>query len=157
MSGIYDFFQGLTSSQWDSMVRVVQDLQDSASAERMDSLRNFLASLTREIDAVNRRRDALGQKVENIEVILTHLDAHIRANPGNMEATLLRSILILWKSQLKIEVADLRPSEKLDKKYDTERKRELLAQLQVLVSSLSVEMGEAKAERASAPQEARGA
>ena len=84
------------------------------------------------------------------------LDAHIKANPANVEATLFRSILVLWKSQLKIEVSDLRPSEKLEKKYDTERKRELLSQLQVLVSSLSVEMREAQTERA-ATQEAKKA
>jgi hypothetical protein len=157
MAGIYDFLQCLTDTQWDSMIRVIQDLQDSASVERMESLRNFLSSLTREIDTVNRRRDALGQKIENIDILLSVLDNHLKENPGNTEATLFRSILALWKSQLKIEVSDLRPSEKLEKKYDTERKRELLAQLQVLVSSLSVEMREAQAERSVVQQEAKKA
>jgi hypothetical protein len=147
MAGMYEFFQSLTDTQWDSMVRVVQDLQDSTSVERLSSLRSFLSSLTKEIDMVNRRRDALGQKIENIDAAIAVLDSRIVENPQNMEAVLFRFILIMWRGQLKVDIADLRPSEKLEKKYDAERKRELLTQLQVLVSSLGVEMQDIQAGR----------
>jgi hypothetical protein len=155
MAGMYEFFQSLTDTQWDSMVRVVQDLQDSTSVERLSSLRSFLSSLTKEIDMVNRRRDALGQKIENIDAAIAVLDSRIVENPQNMEAVLFRFILIMWRGQLKVDIADLRPSEKLEKKYDAERKRELLTQLQVLVSSLGVEMQDIQAERTEVRTEAK--
>lgn len=147
MSGIYEFFRGLSDTQWDGVVRVMQDLQDSSSAERIESLRGFLVSLTREIDNINRRRDALGQKIENIDAFLRTLDEYIGKNPQNVEASLFRSILVLWKSQLRSEVASLRPSDKLEKKYDTERKREMLTQISSLVFSLSSRMTDVQAER----------
>ena len=155
MAGMYEFFQGLSDTQWDSMVRVVQDLQDSTSVERLSSLRSFLSSLTKEIDMVNRRRDALGQKIENINAAVSVLDSKIVEDPQNMEAVLFRFILIMWRGQLKIDIADLRPSEKLEKKYDAERKRELLTQLQMLVSSLGVEMQDIQADRTGIRAEAR--
>lgn len=147
MAGIYEFFQNLTDTQWDTMVRVVQDLQDSTSGERLASLRSFLSSLTKEIDLVNKRRDALGQKIENIDAAVAVLDSQIREDPKNMEAVLFRFILIMWRGQLKVDISDLRPTEKLEKKYDAERKRELLSQLQILISSLGVEMRDVQAER----------
>jgi len=155
MSGIYEFFRDLSETQWDSVVRVIQDLQDSASTERLESLRAFLASLTREIDNINRRRDALGQKIENIDAFMRTLDDYTRKNPDNVEAVLFRSILTLWKSQLRSEVADLRPSDKLEKKYDTERKRELLTQISALVSSISTQMTDAQAKRSGTRVEAK--
>jgi len=155
MAGIYEFFSDLSDTQWDGVVRVMQDLQDSSSAERIESLRAFLQSLTREIDNINRRRDAIGQKIENIDVFLRTLDEYVRKNKDNVEATLFRSILVLWKSQLRAEVAALRPTEKLDKKYDTERKRELLVQIQSLVSSMSSKMRDAQTERSDVRVEAK--
>jgi|GEM_PF-5930597 len=155
MAGIYEFFEGLSDTQWDGIVRVMQDLQDSASGERIESLRAFLASLTREIDNINRRRDAIGQKIENIDVLLRTLDEYVRKHKDNVETVLFRSVLLLWKSQLRSEVASLRPSEKLDKKYDTERKRELLVQVASLVSSISSKMKDAQAERSDVQVEAK--
>ena len=155
MAGIYEFFSDLSDTQWDGVVRVMQDLQDSSSAERIESLRAFLQSLTREIDNINRRRDAIGQKIENIDVFLRTLDEYVRKNKDNVEATLFRSILVLWKSQLRAEVAALRPTEKLDKKYDTERKRELLVQIQSLVSSMSSKMRDVQTERSDVRVEAK--
>jgi len=153
---MYELFQSLTDTQWDSMVRVVQDLQDSTSAERLSSLRSFLASLTKEIDLINKRRDALGQKIENIDAAVSVLDAHIRDDPQNMEAVLFRFILIMWRGQLKVDITDLRPTEKLEKKYDAERKRDLLTQLQALVSSLGVELRGIQTERSGAKMETKG-
>lgn len=142
MPGISEFLDNLTDPQWDTIVRVIQDLQDSVSPERLESLRKFLASLNLEIDQVNRRRDALGQKVENIEVALQVIDKGLHVNP-DLEVELFKSILSMWKANLRVEIADLRPSEKLEKKYDTERKRELLIQIQALVSNLNVELRQA--------------
>jgi hypothetical protein len=49
----------------------------------------------------------------------------------------------------------LRPSDKLDKKYDTERKRELLVQIQALVSSMSSKIKNVQAERSDVRVEAK--
>lgn len=154
MAGIREFFQALTDTQWDSMVRVVQDLQDSSSVERLESLRNFLLNLTKEIDTINRRRDALGQKVENIGAMITSIDAYLKENPTNIEVILFRFILVMCRSFLRGEVVELRPSEKLEKKYDTERKREILLNLQSLVSSLGLEVRNAQAEKTNVRVEA---
>lgn len=151
MPGISEFLDGLTGPQLDAILMVVQDLQDSVSPERLESLRKFLNSLGVEIDKENRRRDALGHKVANIDVALQIIEKNLQGHP-DLEVELFKSILSMWKANLRVEISDLRPSEKLEKKYDTERKRELLLQIQALVSNLDVELRQAKERAGDIPQ-----
>lgn len=146
MPGIRDFFKKLSDTQWDVVVQVMNDLQDSTSFDRIESLRQFLQTLNREIDQINRKRDALGQKVKNIEALLPVVEAATRSD-ASLEVELLRAVLMHWRAALKIETEELRPTAKLEKKYDTERKRELLAQLQGLAAQLGREMESVQKER----------
>jgi hypothetical protein len=143
MSGLKNWMESMSGPHKDTLVQVVQDLQDSTSPDRLESLRQFLSTLTREIEAINRKRDAMGQKVSNIDVLLPLLDEQVRANPDNLEVDLFRNMLVVWRSALKTEIAEMRPDGKLEKKYDTERKRDLLGQLQGVVVQLSRCMSEA--------------
>jgi hypothetical protein len=143
MSGISDFLSRLSEPQWDSVLLVIQELQDSAAPERMESLRKFLVSLNVEIDQINRKRDVLGQKADNIKAVVFMIEGYLKGNP-DLEVELLKNVLVMWESSLRLEIAELRPSEKLEKKYDTERKRNFLVQIQALVSNLNVEMRQSK-------------
>lgn len=139
MAGITDFLKALPEMKWDSVVNVMHDLQDSTSQERIESLRRFLQDLNREIDQINRKRDALGQKVANIDQLIPTIENAVRVNPS-LELELFKNVLLGWKAALKAEISELRPNGKLEKKYDTERKRDLLIQLQSLVGQLSQHM-----------------
>ena len=143
MAGISDFLTALKETEWDILLQVMHDLQDGTSPERLESQRQFLASLTREIDAINKKRDALGQKVENVDVLMPILDDQIRKNPC-MELELFRSMLAAWRSSLKTEINETRPNGKLEKKYDTERKRDFLIQLQSISTTLGKTVSEVK-------------
>jgi len=136
MAGLQEFIKGLPESRMDSVFNVVHDLQDSTAPERIESLRQFLYTLTREIDQINRKRDALGQKVANIEGLLPAIEEHLRVTP-NLEVELFKNILLGWRAALKNDIAELRPNGKLEKKYDTERKRDLLVQLQSVVEKFN--------------------
>lgn len=136
MAGIGEFLTSLKETEWDVLIQVMHDLQDSTSPDRMESLRQFLQSLVREIDAINKKRDALGQKVENVEVLLPIVEEHLKHGPS-MELDLFKSLLCSWRSSLKTEINETRPSGKLEKKHDTERKRDFLLQLQSLTASMS--------------------
>ncbi len=152
MPGVSEFLARLTDPQWDSVLMVIQELQDSAAPERMESLRKFLVSLNVEIDQINRKRDVLGQKADNIKAVVFMIEGYLKGNP-DLEVELLKNVLVMWESSLRLEIAELRPSEKLEKKYDTERKRNFLIQIQALVSNLNVEMRQSKA---SSPQSVCG-
>lgn len=140
MAGIEGLMKGLKEPQWDVMVQVMNDLQDSTSHERMDSLRQFLATVAREIDQINRKRDVLGQKVANIDAFTPAIDEYLRSHPADLETILFKSVLLGWKAALKTEIAEMRPNGKLEKKYDTERKRDLLVEVQRLVLNLNGHM-----------------
>jgi len=140
MSGIRDFFQSLSESQGDVLVQMMNDLQDSTSALRMDNLQKFLTTLNHEIDEINRKRDALGHKAENIEAFLSLLEERIK-NHKDIELDLLHSLLLHWRMSLKLEIEELRPQTKLEKKYDTERKYDTLTELKEAAVHLVREMG----------------
>lgn len=139
MAGIADFLNSLSETEWDSVLMVSQDLQDSTAPKRILSLQNFAKTLREEIDRENRKRDTLGQKVENLNNLLVLLDSEIdHGKQGeSVELSLLRDVLLGWRSSLRSEIEALRPDEKLKKRYDTERKRDLLTQLQTTVTSLN--------------------
>ena len=140
MPGVSGFLKSLPEVRWDSVLSVMHDLQDSTSHERIESLRHFLNTLTREIDQINRKRDALGHKVANIDALIPPLETYLKTNSDDLEVELFKNILLGWRANLKTEISELRPNGKLEKKYDTEKKRELLIQLQSLVSKLTNQM-----------------
>ena len=138
MGSIGDFVGSLTDAQHDAFMRVVQDLQDSAAPDRLETIRQFLTTLIREIEAVNKKRDAMGQKVANIDVLLPVLDDTLHAG-GDPALEMFRTFLVAWRFTLKEEIAQTRPAAKLEKKLDTERKLDLLASVQPLVAALTRE------------------
>jgi hypothetical protein len=142
MPGIEGFLKELPEAQWDVVVQVMNDLRDSTSPDRVESLRQFLQTLNREIDAINRKRDAIGQKVDNIDALLPVIDGCRK--PDDLELNLFRNLLLGWRASLKAEIIESRPEGKLEKKYDTERKRDLLQQLAGLVQQLSGVMADAR-------------
>ena len=142
MSGISAFLSGLSEHEWDVMFQVSQDLQDSTSQERLNSLRQFLQTLSREIDHINRKRDALGYKVDNIDALLPMIHRYLEKNPDDLEIELFKNVLSGWRSSLKSEITSMRPNGKLDKKYDTEQKRGLLVQMSELVKKLNAKLTE---------------
>lgn len=142
MSGISAFLGGLSEQEWDVMFQVSQDLQDSTSIERLNSLRQFLQTLSREIDHINRKRDALGYKVDNIDALLPMIHRYLEKNPDDLEIELFKNVLSAWRSSLKSEITSMRPNGKLDKKYDTEQKRSLLVQMSELVRRLNEKITE---------------
>ena len=137
MAGIADFLNSLTETGWDSVLLVSQDLQDSTSPKRILNLENFARTLRTEIDAVNQKRDALGHKVENLDALLNHLDAQIKDAPNDIELGLLRDVLLGWRSSLRADIEAMRPDDKLRKKYDTERKSDLLKKLRNTVEGFN--------------------
>jgi hypothetical protein len=142
MSGISSFLGNLSEQEWDVMLQVSQDLQDSTSPERLNSLRQFLQTLSREIDHINRKRDALGYKVDNIDALLPMVHRYLEKNPDDLEIELFKNVLSAWRASLKSEITSMRPNGKLDKKYDTEQKRNLLIQMSDLVKRLNERMVE---------------
>lgn len=142
MSGISAFLGGLSEQEWDVMFQVSQDLQDSTSIERLNSLRQFLQTLSREIDHINRKRNALGYKVDNIDALLPMIHRYLEKNPDDLEIELFKNVLSAWRSSLKSEITSMRPNGKLDKKYDTEQKRSLLIQMSELVRRLNEKITE---------------
>lgn len=147
MPGLSDFLKVLPEAKWDSVVNVMHDLQDSTSPERIESLRQFLGTLTNEINQINRKRDALGQKVANIDAFTPIIEEYLKQH-SDLEVELFKNVLLSWKATLKAEISELRPNGKLEKKYDTERKRDTLLQLSSLITQLNQRMSGASRQSA---------
>lgn len=141
MAGISDFLSSLRDTEWDILMQVMNDLSDSTSPERLDSLRQFLKTITREIDQINQKRDALGHRRDNADALIGILESRLRATP-NVELMLFKNMLVNWKATLQTEIAESRPDLKLEKKYDTEKKRNLLVELQPIVTKLGESLSE---------------
>jgi hypothetical protein len=146
--GILDFLvsvlQDDSEKRWDAILLVAQDLQSSTAPERLNSLQNYVETLTAEIDQVNRKRDAKGQEAANIDEMLPILDGWITDHPDDLEVRLLRDVLVGWRASLKSEIEALRPDTKLHKKYDTERKLDLLTRLRETVDGLNARLRQAR-------------
>jgi hypothetical protein len=135
MSGLSDFIGGLKDTEWDILMAVMNDLSDSTSQERLESLRLFLRTITREIDAVNHKRDALGHRRDNADALINIIDSRLRQK-SDINLLFFKNVLTNWKTSLQTEISETRPNLKLEKKYDTERKRDLLIELQPIVVQL---------------------
>jgi len=156
---IDDFLEGLSDHAWDTLLAVSNDLQDSASPGRIESLDKFLGQLRNEIDGVNRRRDAIGQKVADIDALIPAIDACLRECPDALDVSLFRHLLLGQRAIWKGEIEELRPEGKLRKKYDTERKRDLLVNLRATVIELNARLAAAPrggAARVASPAKAEG-
>jgi hypothetical protein len=143
MAGLSEFISGLKDTEWDVLMAVMNDLSDSTSQDRLEALRLFLRTITREIDAVNHKRDALGHRRDNADALINIIDARIKQKP-DINLLFLKNVLTNWKTSLQTEIAETRPNLKLEKKYDTERKRDLLMELQPLVTQLGAILNELK-------------
>lgn len=148
---IPDFLSRLNEVEWDGFLMVVNDLQDGTAPDRLQVLGRFVHTLRREIDEVNSRRDALGQRVANIDSVLPCLDRHLAAAPGDLEARLLRDVLAGWRISLKSEIEEMRPDSKMEKKDSAARKLDLLTRLGETVRELNRAILGARAQVAPTP------
>lgn len=166
MAGIDDFLQNLFSLdtgevRCDALLRVVDDLQDSTSPDRLRNLQQYVETLTGEINKVNRRRDTLGQRVANLDAIMLPLEEWLVDHPDDLEVRLLKDVFLGWRTFLHSQIEESRPSEKLRKRYDTDRKLTLLLQLRDTVEALNQKIvmvrpgASADARAPSAPSRAR--
>lgn len=128
--GLSEFLLAAHEADRDDVLRVAHDLQDSTAPDRLASLRRFLDSLTHEIDGINARREAVGHKISNLDAALGQIAGWLETHPEDAEVRLFQGVLVTWRATLRAEIDSLRPSGKLEKKYDTERKLEMLQVLQ---------------------------
>lgn len=128
--GLSDFLLAAHEADRDDVLRVAHDLQDSAAPERLASLQRFLDTLTHEINGINARREAAGHKVSNLDAALGQIAGWLETRPEDAEVRLFQGVLIAWRATLRAEMDEMRPAGKLEKKYDTERKLEVLQVLQ---------------------------
>ena len=125
MATVRDFYSALPDAVKDLFVSVANDMQTSAPNDKIERLRLFLSQLKAEIDQINRRRQALGTQLNNVEYLLRELDKFM-ADGGDFELQLFKGSLNALANELKGEIAALKPDNKLQKKFDVARRIEAL-------------------------------
>lgn len=133
---VKDFYNSLTGASKDIFASVVNEMQSSAPADKIERLTVFLNQLKMEIDAINKRRQAIGSQLNNIETLLKDLEKYQETNNG-LELQLFHGSIVSLINQFKSEIASLKPENKLQKKFDVTRKREALLQRQKLAVHLA--------------------
>jgi len=130
--GVKDFFESMSESNKDLFYTVVNSIQASAPKDKIDRLDNFLQQLRKEIDQTNAHRQMLGSQVHQIEQVIKHLVSYAEQDTS-LEISLFLTTLQKIVNDLKIEIAALRPENKLEKKFDVARRKESLEQRRNLV------------------------
>lgn len=144
-SSVRDFFAGLTDAQKDLFLSVTTDLQSSAPEDKLERLRNFHSQLKKEIDSINKRRQGLGEVLNNVESLMKLLSKHMEDN-DDLELSMFLGALQKVTADLKAEIAALKPEKKLEKKFDVARRMESLQQRQQLSMHLLSDVFQKKAE-----------
>lgn len=136
MANVRKFFESLSDSQQDLFVAVTADLQAGAPPEKFERLKEYHANLKREIDAINKRREALGNVLSNVEALLKFITEYTKKEGENFELTMFHGALQKISADLKTEIAGLKPEKKLSKKFDVARRLEAMKQRQSLAGHI---------------------
>jgi hypothetical protein len=114
-----------SSAQKDTLVAVLQDMTQRASV-RIQEIDKVLADTVREIDRINRVREALSSEKERLQDLLDAVNKTMKDTDCDLELLLVRSVLATRLDALREKIAETRPDEMLKRKHDLVRERELL-------------------------------
>lgn len=136
MGSVKDFYADLSDSQRDVFLSVINELQSTAPEGKISRLESFFKALKSEIDAINRRRQSLGNTLSNVETLAKYVDNYVNQGEESLEIVLLRASLEKVIGDLKAEIAALKPERKLAKKFDVARRISSLTQRRDVSTSL---------------------
>jgi len=109
---------------------------NSAPPEKLERLRTFHSQLKLEIDEINKKRQALGVDLNNVETMIKDLDKFIAKEGDGLDLQMFRAHLVETAEQIKVEVAAMKPEEKLTKKHDLAKRLAMLEQRRALAQGL---------------------
>jgi len=136
MSRVKDFYRQLSDSDRDLFAAMANGMTNSAPQEKLERLRTFHSQLKLEIDEINKRRQALGVDLNNVEAMIKDIDKFIAKEGDSLELQLFRAQMVEMAEQIKVEVAAMKPEEKLAKKHDLSRKLAMLTQRRALAQGI---------------------
>lgn len=139
MSRVKDFYKQLPDADRDLFAAMAHGMMNSAPPEKLERLRTFHSQLKMEIDEINKRRQALGGELNNVEAMVKDLDKFVTKG-DSLELQLFRAQLLELAEQIKMEVAAMKPEEKLVKKHDLSKKLAMLTQRRALAQGLLKEV-----------------
>lgn len=126
---VKSFVENLKPHERDVFVGLMGDLYASSRREKIDRLKAFLEKLRGEIEEINKRREAIGVTLNTVKTVRGYVE---RAPDKGVELELFRERLMSIEQELKTEVNDLYPANKLEKKLDVTRRIEHLLARQAL-------------------------
>ncbi len=133
MDDIRQFYEALPSGHRDLFTQLLGEI--GGGPGEAEGLAKELAELKAEIDRVNQRREVLGARLDTVEALHERLRAHMAAKPS-LALHLLASLLEGVASELREEIADLRPHYRLKRKAEVtarlaapERRRAIAAEV----------------------------
>lgn len=130
------FYDTLPESKKDILVQFANMLQSSAPPEKLERLRDFHAQLKEEIEAINRRRKAIADDLASAETIMAEIEQYTRKGNENADTATFQAYLTELIFTMKQEVEDLRPDNKLKKKFDVQKRIRLLTERQRVANML---------------------
>jgi len=140
MSRVKDFYQQLPDADRDLFAAMANGMVNSAPPEKLERLRTFHSQLKLEIDEINKKRQALGVDLNNVETMIKDLDKFVAKEGDGLDLQLFRAHLIETAEQIKAEVATMKPEEKLVKKHDLSKRLAMLEQRRALAQNLLKEV-----------------
>lgn len=139
MSELKTFYDGLSETNKEVFARMAGDLHTSSPQAKIEHLEDFLRQLKREIDEINRRREALGAALNNVVKMKEEM-VRIPPDKSDLEVELMRSFLLERELELRTEIDALKPENKLEKKFDVLKRISRMKMRQRLAEKLVVEV-----------------
>lgn len=135
---IQTFLERLHGAEGDKFSDLVNVLRSSASQERIESLRDFQINLRDEIDKINDRRAVLGDELKIIEDAVTALHKYVDHVEGAEDADVRTFLAFLNQTTaiIREEIAEMRPDNKLRKKFEVTQKLQTLIDRRRIADSL---------------------
>jgi len=142
MDDIQQFYEALPSGHRDLFTQLLGEIGGGpGEAER---LAKEFAELKAEIDRVNKRREALGARLDTVEAIHDQLRARM-AGRQSLALDLLAALLEAVAAELRQEIADLRPHYRLKRKAEIAERLAAIERRRAIAAEVGAAIGPARA------------
>ncbi len=139
MEDIRKFYEALPSGHRDLFTQLLGEI--GGGLDEAERLEKELAELKAEIDRVNKRREVLGAQLDTVEALHERLRAHM-SGKQSLALHMLAALLEAVASELREEIADLRPYYRLKRKAEIgerlaaiERRRAIAAEVAAAIGA----------------------
>lgn len=136
-SSLKDFYGQLSSSNQDSLVQLIQDMQGDYKESRLKELGAELEIVSERIETTNAERQRLTEDRRQIKTVLDKLKKYLKLNhDADVVIRQFSMLLLYWMTDLKSKILALKPEADLQRKHEISLECDLIKHRMEIASGL---------------------